>query len=277
MENERTQGCIVFRCALSRLFCSYRYWIEVLSAAIICFISPYIMEMVSKAAETLSPEIVEEFRQGNVYNIGLLSIPSLVIKDYTCCDRIIAGVLSGSITQSLIMVIVTTYISSEFSGGYFIRALILGENRSFLLAKYASASLVGCLLPIIICPLFTGISLTVKYGMPVSDFSNLFLTLLTQILMMCGLVVCCVSASILLTGKGATILAIVCTMTSPLIPRYLQAILGRDLSIDDKILFCRLIKSSEMNPSIFDFIVTIITLAIIYSIGWLVTAVRSFK
>lgn len=276
MENERTHRIIVFRPALLRLFSSRRYWIEVITAALICCISPYIMEMISKLSEAFSPEVIEGFKQANVYNIGLLSVPSLDILSYTCCDRIISGVLSGSVTQCLLIVISTTFIASEFSEGYFVRALVLGEKRSFMLAKYIAVSSLGTLLPIILCPLCVGVSLTLRYNMPIDDRAALINTLIIQAFMLLELVICFASIAIALTGKGATVLGLSCVMILPLLPNYVQVFTGGNIKIEDYILVSRIVNSCEMLPSVKDTIVAVSTATVFYGLSWLIIRIRNF-
>ena len=277
MENERSHNIVVFRSAVARLFGSGRYWIEVVVAILTCFISPYIMEMVSKMIETVSPEIIEGFRQGNVYNIGFLSLPSLDIGDYHSCDRIIAGVLSGSVTQCLLVVISTTFIASEFSGGYFIRALVLGYNRSALLTKYLAVAIIGTLPIIIICPASVYVSLELKLKIPITNYSLLMGVLAEQTFMLLGLVVCCTSLAVVVRGKGATIIGLSCVMILPLLPNYIQVFTGGNVKIDKYMLMSRLVNSCNMDPSIYDIIITVVTVAIIYGLGRLITAARNFN
>ena len=276
MENERTRRIIVFRPALLRLFSSRRYWIEVITATLICYISPYIIEIISKLSESFPPEVIEGFKQANVYNIGLLSVPSLDILSYTYCDRIISGVLSGSVTQCLLIVIPTTFIAGEFSKGYFIRALMLGEKRSYMLAKYIAVSLLGTLLPIILCPTCVGVSLTMRYNMPIYDSAALINTLIIQVFMLLELVVCFASIAIALTGKGTTVLGLGCVMMLPLLPNYVQVFTDGNIKIEDYILVSRIVNSCEMLPTANDVIVAVSTAAVFYGLSWLITSVRNF-
>lgn len=261
------------------MFTSRTYWFKVVTAMLLAIASPYILVMVIEAANQLSDEIIGVFRQGNSYNIGILSVTSLDIMNERSCDRLITGVLSGSISQSMILVVATGFISSEFSGGYVNLAIMHGEMRTKLYAKYIGVNAIGSLVPIIIYPVGVALSAMLLYNMQIEDMGLVISTLTLQGIMMLAIVVCISAVSIMFDGTGATIIGLCFVFAMPLIPNYLRIFTNDKINIENYMLISRLVNSSDALTAnaAGDIAVALVTAAVFYCIGWMIFATKNFK
>ncbi len=279
MENERIRRLKIFKTALQRLFFSRSYLAKIICAFILAFISPYILEMVSQAAKLLSPQIVEALRQGNGYNIGILQVPSLDILNQPYYDRIITGILSGSLFHCLIAVVAAGVIKQEFSGGYVNLAVMHGQSRSALYAKYTLANVVGVIPMIIVYPAGVYISLLSRGSTAYESMARIIGILFVQSFMIIALTVCFTSIGIMFDGKGAAFTCICLALSLPYVPNYLSIFTNGKINIEKYVLISRLINSSEMSmPDAGGHILTaIITAAVCYCLGWLVFENKNFN
>ena len=279
MANERIYTVRSFRSALRRLYCMYGYWLQVLSAVMIAFFSPYLFQLIVQAAEQMSPEIIEAFRQGNNYNIGVLSVPSLDIINGQYSDRIITGVLSGSFCHCLIVVVATRFIGKECSGGYINLAIMHGVSRTKLYAQYIGISAIASALPIAMYPIGVFISVSTGTSMTIENTGSLMITLAVQFIMLLAVSVCFSAIAIMFEGGGATMLGMGTVLVLPLLPNYISIFTGGKVNIEGYMLLSRLVNSGDMAVENIagNLAVALITAAIFYLIGWLVFAVKNFN
>lgn len=278
MENERPRIIRVFRSAVSRNFRSPWYWFKLIGVAVLALLAPFILNVILTAAQKYPPEIVEAFRQGNCYTIGLLSIPSKDPGILTRFDDIALSVISGSVTQCIAVISATGFIASEFSGGYLKLALMRGEKRFILYGKYIAVCVLGSLPVIAVSPLCVMISLSAQYGLAAAEPSRIALRLITQAVMLLALVVCFSSIAITLNGKGGSVIALCALLAMPLIPTYLSFFTGGKVQIKDFSLISRLADSAgtAVSGTAGDLLAAAITAAVFYLLGSTVFLSRNF-
>ncbi len=279
MANERIHRVRVLKTAVTRLFLSGNYCIKVICAAMLAFVSPYILEMFGQAAKMISPQIVEAFHQGTGYNIGVLKVSSLDILNEPYCDRIITGVLSGSLSHCIIATVAAGFIKREFLGGYIVLAIMHGQSRTALYAKYTLVSIIAIILPVIAYPMGVYISLLIRGAAAVENAKNIIGILFLQIYMLAALTVCFSSLAIMFDGRGATAVCLCLVISLPYVPNYLSIFTSGKVDIEKYMLLSRLVNSgnASLSGTGEDILIATVTAAVCYCLGWIVFANKNFN
>lgn len=277
MENERGTSIKVFSSAINRIFLSFNYWYKFVTVVILAFISPYILTFIVNAATRLSPDILETFREGNNYNIGILSIPGLDDSILNDCNAIILGAISGSVTQCIAVFAATNFIAREFDGGYIKCIIMHGVKREVLYAKYVAVGFVGSLPITLASPLFVTISLMIKTCM-IINFAEILPKLCLQALMMQSLTICFSAISLAIGGKGGSLIGLGVILTFPLIPSYVKLFSKGKIDISNWTLVSLLVNSGgaeELN-TIGIIVTSLLTAVISFFLGCLVFCLKNY-
>lgn len=277
MENERSRKVRVFRAGAQRNFLSVTYWLKPLGVVLLAAVSPYILSVVSRAAELLPAEAVEAFRQGNCYNIGILTVPSLEAGIHENFNAMALGVLSGSFAQCLAVFAATGFIGGEFSGGYFKLAIMRGEKRPILFTKYIALSVISALPLIVLSPAAVIASLAASGNG--GSLAEIAPTLAVQAVMLSALVVCFASIAISLDGRGGSIVGIAAVIALPLIPHYLNIFTNGKVQIKGLFLTSRLADSALgiTNDVSGDLLAAAVTAAVFYLLGMMVFLSKNYE
>lgn len=278
MENERSRKVRAFRAGAQRNFLSVTYWFKLLGVVLLAAVSPYILSVVTRAAQLLPAEAVEAFRQGNCYNIGILTVPSLETGIHTNFNAMTRGVLSGSLAQCLAVFAATGFIAGEFSGGYFKLAIMRGEKRGLLFTKYIALSVVSALPLIVLSPAAVIALLTVNGNASASFIADILPTLAVQAVMLAALVVCFASIAISLDGRGGSFVGIAAVIALPLIPHYLNIFTNGKVQIKGLFLTSRLADTAlGITDGVSgDLLSAAVTAAVFFLLGMMVFLSKNF-
>ncbi|MDE6727264.1 MAG: hypothetical protein K2J80_04910 [Oscillospiraceae bacterium] len=278
MENERAHVVKVFRAGAQRNFLSVTYWFKLMGVVLLAAVSPYILSVVTQAAQKLPPEAVEAFRQGNCYNIGILTVPSLEVGIHTNFNAMALGVLSGGFAQCLAVFAATGFIAGEFSGGYFKLAIMRGEKRPILFTKYIALSVVSSLPLIVLSPVAVMASLAAGGNASSSSPADIAQTLAVQAIMLMALVVCFASIAISLDGRGGSFIGIAAVIALPLIPNYLRIFTNGKVQIKGLFLMSRLADTaSGITDSVSgDLLSAAVTAMVFFLLGMIVFLSKNF-
>lgn len=278
MENGRKRVVRVFCSAAVRGCCSLRYWWKLAVVMILALFSPYILEMVSEAAKSLPGQLVEVFRQGGGYNIGILTVPSLELNTLTRADEIVTGILSGSVTQCVIAFITTSFIAREFDGGYFNLAMMHGEKRLMIYLKYTGVCAAMSLPAIVVSPICAGIALSAGYDLKIEDFASVLMTLGVQTIMLLAMIICFMSISVALDGRGAAIIALCSILALPMVPNYIRVFTEDKIRLDGLFLVSRLVNSADNigGHAAGDLLTAAVTALIFFGLGQLIFSQKKF-
>lgn len=277
MEYERSQ-IRVFTAAVLRLFCSPKYWIKLASVLILAFASPYVLDVFIDASKNVSEEILEAFRIGNNYNIGVLTVPSLNYSSEISCDRLVSGVLSGSVIQCVIVMISTRFIADEFSFGYIKYAIISGQRRPVIFLEYIAINIASSVIPALACPLCVLLSLCLKEQAVIQNPELMAGTIISQLIMLLAICILFSVIAFFTDGKGATLLGLCSILVMPLAPNYISIFTKGKISVEGAFIFTRLVNSCEMSADSFsgDIIIALITSVAFVVIGLIVFEVRNY-
>lgn len=279
MENERMNKLKCFSSSLQRLLTSPKYIIQLLSAFLLAFISPYIVHAFVTAGSQMPPEIMEAFKISGRYNILVVSIPSLDVIKSPYCDPLITGVLSGSFSHCLIALITSWFIISEFGSGYINIALMRGENRFALFSKYVGVSVISTMPIVALYPLGIALSIAANGTFRLENPAATLTTVLVQAVMLCCLTACFASFTIMVGNIGAVFAEFSAALIFPFLPKYVSLFTGGKVDVEGFLLLSKLFSSGTMEPAEFvpNIILALITAAVFYCIGCFTFKATNFK
>lgn len=259
----------IIKASLKRLFFSSKYLIHMIFAAILSVTSVKVLKIFDDAVRFFPPEVINAFKIGDNYNIGILSLRTLDITDRIFCDDIITGILSGSFSHCLLVFLITTFIGFEKKSGYLKFAIVRGENRNKLYTKYIISSVVSLLPFIVVCLLGVSLSLAINGLTEIQNINYVLMIVAIQVLMIIGIGVGVAVISVL--TKNAAIICLCIVLIAPLLPSYISVFTKGKIDISNYLLLSRLIESGSMNEM--DFIpticLTLLAATLFYIIGLL--------
>ncbi len=259
----------IIKASLKRLFFSSKYLIHIILTAILSIMSVKILKIFNNAVCFLPTEVVNAFKIGNNYNIGILSLRTLDITDRIFCDDIITGILSGSFSHCLLVFLITTFIGFEKKSGYLKFAIVRGENRNKLYTKYIISSAVSLLPFIVVCQLGVLLSLAINGMTEIQNINYVVQVVAIQVLMIIGIGIGVAVISVL--TKNAAIICLCIVLIAPLLPSYISVFTKGKIDISKYLLLSRLIESGSMNETdiITNICLTLLTGMLFYIIGLL--------
>lgn len=276
MENERIQGIKVFRGAIFRLLNSPVYLTELLVGFILAATSPYMLDLFNQTKQIMSAEIFEAFRMGNTYNVGVLAVSSLNAMEGPYYDGILQGVLSGSFAQCMVALIVAKFLSDEFKSGYISIALMRGQTREKIFAKYVAVCVLAAFPMLIIYPAGVGCALALYGKMNFENTAHIVQTLLIQMGMLLGIAVCVAAVTMIIQNNKAVLIVLLGMLVLPLLPAYISVFTKGKVQIENMSLLSKLIQLGDGTiGNISEYVViTIVTAGIFYIIGTLYFKLR---
>lgn len=259
----------IIKASLKRLFFSPKYLTHIIFAAILSILSVNILKIFDNAAYFFPPEVVNAFKIGDNYNIGILSLRTLDITERIFCDDIITGILSGSFSHCLLVFLITTFIGFEKKSGYLKFAIVRGENRNKLYTKYIISSVMSLLPFVVVYQLGVLLSLVINGLTEIQNINYVLMIVAIQVFMTIGIGVGVAVTSVLI--KNAVIICLCVVLIAPLLPSYISVFTKGKIDISNYLLLSRLIVSGTMNEM--DFIpnicLTLLTATLFYIIGLL--------
>ena len=237
----------IIKPSLKRSLFSSRYLIHITVTVILSIMSIEILKAFEKAALLFPQNVIDAFKSGDNYNIGILSLPSLNAADNTSCDNIITGILSGSFFIFLIVFLITSFIGSEKKGGYMLFAITKGAKRSKLYTKYIITSVISLFPLIITCQIGVIFSLLINGIAKIQNIKRVFVIVGIQILIIIAIGICVTVVSFL--AKKASLVCLCAVVIVPLLPNYLSVFTNRKIDITNYLLLSCLIESASMNET----------------------------
>ena len=279
MENEWFPGVRYFVSAIKRIFLSTKYLIHVVLTLLLSFFSLRILEMVNQVSEVMPSEMMDAFRTGGMYNIGILSVSRLNVIDGPFYDEMLLGVLSGSFMQCILAVLVSTFICSEYKNGYVGLAIMHGQKRMSIFNQYILVSSI-LIIPLIITSVVgTLISLSVHNMVSFSNANQIIGILLIQTFMLIAVGISITSFSIMVGNNKAIGVSVGGIFILPLIPSYIRVFTNGKVNIDRFLLLNQLIisgNSDEINITQY-VLVALTTSMFFYIVGLTVFKYRNFE
>ena len=215
MENERMRK-LNFGSYIKRAVLSKRYLTELITTVVLALLSVLLLSEIEAAAAKLPPEFLDVFRFSGGYNIGVLTIPSFDAMKSGFADNLILGVVSGSFSQYLVIIIVSTFISDEHCKGYFELALVNGMSRMRLCLRYSVGGV--------------AISASLNGYSGINDISGIASKLAVQIVLSACIGVLTASVSIAAGGRKAIAICLSFAVGLTFLPSYLMIFTGIDIS-----------------------------------------------
>lgn len=279
MENEWFPGVRYFVSAIKRIFLSTKYLIHVVLTLLLSFFSLRILEMVNQVSEVMPSEMMDAFRTGGMYNIGILSVSRLNVIDGPFYDEMLLGVLSGSFMQCILSVLVSTFICSEYKNGYVGLAIMHGQKRMSIFNQYILVSSI-LIIPLIITSVVgTLISLSVHNMVSFSNANQIIGILLIQTFMLIAVGISITSFSIMVGNNKAIGVSVGGIFILPLIPSYIRIFTSGKVNIDRFLLLNQLLisgNSDEINTTQY-VLVALTTSMFFYIVGLMVFKYRNFE
>ncbi len=270
MENERPLKINCFGSAVFRLFTWKYFLIQFLIMISVAIFSPVLLRDFCRVLDEMPKDFTETFRMGNVYNIGILTVPTLDFSKIDVMD-ILTGLFSSIGFQIMIVLLVCTFIIKEYKCGYIHRAIMKGCGRVKLFFKYVFLLFLVMLLVISVYLICLGFSAGITKGYEPSDIhvGKMFLQVYNQIVMIISVVVIAAIVTLLIPDFKAIIIVESSIVIMPYVPVYLDSFLGKQLNIGKYILFYRLVQSGHNADLtiVGDILVAVLTSVIIYIVG----------
>ena len=190
MENGGIRKLNIFGSALQRGFTSRTYMRLVFCTAFLSLTSVYLLKSFVQETRNISDKLLEVFRSGEGYNIGIFSIMDLDILHRENCDDILRGILSGTFSQLLCVGAATSFVCSEYRNGYIRIALIKGIKRQSLCIYYMAISILIVLPLLLIYVLGIICSLAMNGYMHIQDGKTIIMIMCNQIIMLSSFCAC---------------------------------------------------------------------------------------
>ena len=229
MENERMRK-LNFGSYIKRAVLSKRYLTELITTVVLALLSVLLLSEIEAAAAKLPPEFLDVFRFSGGYNIGVLTIPSFDAMKSGFADNLILGVVSGSFSQYLVIIIVSTFISDEHCKGYFELALVNGMSRMRLCLRYVLVSVLSLIPFYIVSVGGVAISASLNGYSGINDISGIASKLAVQIVLSACIGVLTASVSIAAGGRKAIAICLSFAVGLTFLPSYLMIFTGIDIS-----------------------------------------------
>ena len=265
MENELHAKIRFFIAGLKRSLFSKRYLYFIIITFLISVFSINLLNAINQATIFLSPEMLEVFKIGKAYNIGILSVSNLNLSETKNYDEIIVGILSGSFLISIVASFVSLYICSEFKNGYFVIALTHGQSRISLINQYMCLSAISCLPILLISIIGVITSMMMNHLFAIKNSGYVIRTLILQIFLILICSVCFSCVSLLFEKYKAVIICISSVLILPLIPRYMSIFFRGKVNIEKYMLLSMIINSQSItNSEILNCIITAIFTGLLF-------------
>lgn len=250
-----------FRSALYRVFTSKQYWLQMGVAALLSFFGIFLIKEMQDKIWILPREVLEVFKMGQNYNIGIVALPDLSVLNEPYCDAIIGDVFSGSVAQLLIVFAVVTFLCSDLQNGYMHIAVMKGQARYIICFQYMGIAFIMvlsfmlCYMVGILAALLCNQMLVVKAPLA------LCITLFIQIIMMGGIGICAAALTVMIGNRDVKIIVMCLILALPLAPNYLYILTQGKIQIEKWILVSQLISLNNKNGSgiLWDLLLTLLT------------------
>ena len=238
-----------FRSALYRVFTSKQYWIQLGMAVLLSFFGIFLIKEMQDKMWILPREVLEVFRMGGNYNIGIVALPDLNVLSEPYCDAVIGGVFSGSVAQLLVVFAVVTFLCSELQNGYMHIAVMKGQARYLICLQYMGIAFI-MVLSFMLCYMAGALAaLLCNQMLVLKDPMTLCVILFTQMIMMGGIGICAAALTVMIGSRDVKIIVMSLMLALPLAPNYLYILTQGKIQIEKWFLVSQLISLNNENGS----------------------------
>lgn len=228
MENERIQMTVATKAAMKRFVFSSEYMISAITAIVISIMSVPLLWVILENSRRLSPELLEMFKSGGRYNLIILTLPTLEVEDLLYYDVIAEEVLSGSIVQYIVVLLVGIYTVTDIKNSYMKLSIIKGVYRYAISLQYIIVSVLGVIPIMLIYECGVIISMRIQGILIIKNMGQLISLVIIRSIMLCTIAADMCAFAMILKEYRAVIIGVFCVITLPSFPYYFQAIFGKE-------------------------------------------------
>ena len=215
------------------IYSDRKYIYKLISAFTISIFSVIFLKIYVASLLLISPEILESFRMGRVYNFGIISLESLESISGSLGDNILLGVLPSMAFQTLLAFFIVFLCYGQFKNGYVQFAVTRGVTREKLFSEYVF-QMANSLLPITGAYLLGTILAMVATGsFAIENPGHVLITLLVQIIIIYGTAIILAVLGMFLHNVLGVVFIISAMFSAPTIPDTLKTITLGKIDIAD--------------------------------------------
>lgn len=269
----------IYNYVMRQMFHSKRFIVNIISACFLSLVSIYFLRQITVELSGVFMDMLEAYREGNHYNLWILSLHSLTVLNNFYDDDILTGVIPGSFLQLLTTLLITLFVYDAYHSGYLKYAVMKGIRRRTIYTSYVVTGILGIVPIVLIYELGVMMALYLDGRLHVMCWPQVIITVLVQFILLCSFSVM-ISAVILLMGNvEGIILSLGLVMTLPMMPNFIMLYTGGRINIAPIMILSLMENVYTFSPQmdVWAVMVALVTAVLAYTFGLVIFQNLNFK